>query len=259
MSVTENTTHSKAKIGFALSFLLMSLVIIFLPNYSHHVDKLSKISRIRADQRSISIAIDSYFSDHGVLPVPDSKGYVPSSLTTPVAYYISIPGDYTRVTYAPKSIFDYLVILQMKIVELILILILAAIHLYCFIRLKGLLSPISRWFYLIPFLIAVILSYLKNDFFFSEEFPRLRLKVANPEAVEYRMGYLPIEDGFLIHSHGPFGSPHLGNPTELLTPGITSAEVQEKMLLLSYDPTNGSHSRGDIFRFHPIVFPTPSP
>ena len=93
--------------GFTLIELLIVVAIIAIlaaiaiPNFLE-AQVRSKVSRVKADMRSLANAIESYTIDHNRYPVktnsPDNypEGYVSyrlTSITTPVAYITSLPGD----------------------------------------------------------------------------------------------------------------------------------------------------------------------
>ncbi|MCB2156564.1 prepilin-type N-terminal cleavage/methylation domain-containing protein [bacterium] len=89
----------KARRGFTLIELLIVVAIIAIlaaiavPNFLEAQTR-SKVSRTKADFRSVATAIESYSVDHNHYPVPNVDvtwrvGLVP--LTTPIAYLSSIP------------------------------------------------------------------------------------------------------------------------------------------------------------------------
>ena len=96
----------KSKTGFTLIELLIVVAIIAIlaaiavPNFLEAQTR-SKVARSLADMRSIATAIESYRVDNNKLPPCDYHadptapkewwGYVPRSLTSPIAYITSLP------------------------------------------------------------------------------------------------------------------------------------------------------------------------
>jgi type II secretion system protein G len=94
--------------GFTLIELLIVVAIIAIlaaiavPNFLEAQTR-SKVSRTKADMRSIGTALESYMVDHESYPwypytgrtppVHPMQGYTPTTLTTPVAYMTSLPKD----------------------------------------------------------------------------------------------------------------------------------------------------------------------
>jgi type II secretion system protein G len=81
--------------------IIAILAAIAIPNFMEAQTR-SKISRVKADMRSLANAIESYTVDHNRYPVktnsPDNypEGYVRyrlTTITTPIAYITSLPGD----------------------------------------------------------------------------------------------------------------------------------------------------------------------
>lgn len=95
------------KSGFTLIELLIVVAIIAIlaaiavPNFLE-AQVRSKVSRVKADMRSLATAIEAYHVDNSRYPVkvnsPDNypEGYVRyrlTALTTPIAYITSLPDD----------------------------------------------------------------------------------------------------------------------------------------------------------------------
>lgn len=100
-------------LGFTLIELLIVVAIIAIlaaiavPNFLEAQTR-SKVSRVKADERSIAVAMESYATDYnthpyGVIPGmfngPLQGGFLPEWLTTPVAYTTSLPIDRFNVFY----------------------------------------------------------------------------------------------------------------------------------------------------------------
>lgn len=100
--------------GFTLIELLIVVAIIAIlaaiavPNFLEAQTR-ARTSRTKSDMRSLATAIESYFVDHGMPPVPaDEAGvtvppqvatasgfetYTPVNLTTPIVYINALPED----------------------------------------------------------------------------------------------------------------------------------------------------------------------
>ena len=80
--------------------IIAILAAIAVPNFLE-AQVRSKVSRVKADMRSLATAIESYHVDHNKYPVKIDgdhypEGYVRfrlTSITTPIAYMTSLPGD----------------------------------------------------------------------------------------------------------------------------------------------------------------------
>jgi len=93
----------KSMMGFTLIELLIVVAIIAIlaaiavPNFLE-AQVRSKVSRVKADMRSLATAFESYHTDNQKYPVGVGypEGYVRyrlTRITTPVAYISTLPGD----------------------------------------------------------------------------------------------------------------------------------------------------------------------
>ena len=86
------------KQGFTLIELLIVVAIIAIlaaiaiPNFLQAQTR-SKVSRTRADMRSIAVGLESYYVDQNAYPLCGSLMQIPDTITTPVAYLSSIGKD----------------------------------------------------------------------------------------------------------------------------------------------------------------------
>ncbi len=91
------------KNGFTLIELLIVVAIIAIlaaiavPNFLEAQTR-AKVSRAKADMRSIGTGVESYLVDYSVYPDPDTETWHPSllevpGLTTPIAYLTAFPRE----------------------------------------------------------------------------------------------------------------------------------------------------------------------
>ena len=91
--------------------IIAILAAIAVPNFLEAQTR-AKVSRVKADMRSMGIAIESYRLDNNHSPyyqylpnnydVNPTRGYTPTTLTTPIAYITSLPTDPFAMTIAHK-------------------------------------------------------------------------------------------------------------------------------------------------------------
>lgn len=103
--------------GFTLIELLIVVAIIAVlaaiavPNFLE-AQVRAKVSRVKADARTIVVAVESYRVDHNKMPVPLGAavfwGARQARLTTPVAYLSSLPKDpfTSKHAHNPTQLFD---------------------------------------------------------------------------------------------------------------------------------------------------------
>ena len=100
MNVRSQTWWRKYK-GFTLIELLIVVLIIAVlaaiavPNFLEF-NVRAKVSRVKSDQRTIAVAIESYAVDNGVYPFSDFSYTLQERLckiTTPIAYLSTLPAD----------------------------------------------------------------------------------------------------------------------------------------------------------------------
>ncbi|MGI8906307.1 MAG: type IV pilin protein [Candidatus Sumerlaeaceae bacterium] len=75
--------------------IIAILALVALPNLLE-AQVRSKISRARADMRTLATALETYAADNNKYVPRDDDDVVPESLTTPIAYLTSIPQDQFR-------------------------------------------------------------------------------------------------------------------------------------------------------------------
>lgn len=209
--------------GFTLIELLIVVTIIAIlaaiavPNFLEAQTR-SKVSRVKADMRTLASMMEIYRVDNNVYPIPsDTQGRlianppaatnispfetrIPVLLTTPVAYITSRPVDPFAVTRAGESQLYNTVTRG-------------------YVQLRMQYSPLVNW-------------QAAYDAFFDDLTGR-----RPPSVIEYfYVSFGPDQDHDVDVPHAsPVGVPHTHGKGAL------------------YDPTNGTTSSGDIFYFGPGV------
>ncbi len=95
---TQMRTTGQTSRGFTLIELLIVvgiiaiLALIALPNMLE-AQVRAKVSRARADMRSLATALETYATDNNKYVPGDQNDIVPEQFTTPIAYITSIPQD----------------------------------------------------------------------------------------------------------------------------------------------------------------------
>lgn len=207
--------HTPQTKGFTLIELLIVVAIIAIlaaiavPNFLE-AQVRSKVSRAKADMRTIATGLESYYVDNNRYPAPHEHhnqapwtnpyseppfhSRIPSMITTPIAYLSSIPDDAFRTTSIPPNIANdpYLRHVQRR-----------------------------QTFFNFPYMRVLFPATFNN--------PNSTFSVAE------RLG-----GTWLMYSPGPnFDEWNRINPTDPL---------QATRVYIDYDPTNGTVSLGNIFR-----------
>ncbi|MCA9426492.1 MAG: prepilin-type N-terminal cleavage/methylation domain-containing protein, partial [Candidatus Omnitrophica bacterium] len=98
--------RTKSSRGFTLIELLIVIAIILiliaiaLPNFLEAQIR-AKVARAKADLRSYSTAMESYFLDFKMYPHDSSQGNL--ELTTPIAYITNVPMDPFGASYTKSG------------------------------------------------------------------------------------------------------------------------------------------------------------
>lgn len=82
--------------------IIAILAAIAVPNFLEAQTR-SKVSRVKADMRSMAVALEAYMVDHNAYPrsyrlVGETRTYINSQLTTPIAYITSVFPDPFNIT-----------------------------------------------------------------------------------------------------------------------------------------------------------------
>lgn len=93
MNAQEPLDSPPKRFPISMGFYCFILLLILFLKFSITLYFDRGHGRVRADMRSLSTAIETYFLDHGVYPVSGEFETVPSSITTPVSYSASLPKD----------------------------------------------------------------------------------------------------------------------------------------------------------------------
>ncbi len=103
--------------------IIAILAAIAVPNFLEAQTR-AKISRAQADQRSVATALEAYAVDHNMYPPYDNPRdyalgfgepvvFIPTSITTPIAYMTSLPldpfpGDRTGLDHSEPTTYFYM-------------------------------------------------------------------------------------------------------------------------------------------------------
>ncbi len=107
--MTENKSSVTTQLSTVLGLVVIAaiLIAIVLPNFIGSDHRRPRVSRAKADMRSLATAIEAYFVDYDAYPPWTQSSYriswyssVPApsfdsraSITTPIAYIFSLPSD----------------------------------------------------------------------------------------------------------------------------------------------------------------------
>ncbi len=193
--------------------IIAILAAIAVPNFLEAQTR-SRVSRTKADMRSIATAIESYYVDHlryptiGIYPQPFSMPSGPNpthgdvcirtnaGLTSPIAYISSIPSD-PFGPVQPDDLFTF-----------------------------GQTATIADGYY-----------YSNKDWFNCRNFPWVMYQDMEES--------VPAE--WVLMSKGP--DKFFARPVELDGPGVAGVDRAHRF---PYDPTNGTISVGNIIRTGPM-------
>jgi len=213
---------SVAKRGFTLIELLIVVAIIAIlaaiavPNFLEAQTR-SKVSRTKADMRSMATALEAYYTDNNAYPNCHSYGtatkviptepWILERLSSPIAYMTStiVKDPFTIRGRLSAATADQLVMQNPISV-----------------------NPATD-------VVAKLNSYIYQSWNAYQRYPLPPDGFSNPS--------LPTKSNeWLLHSAGPDGLYHnLGGV-------IANDEEIDGPILLIYDPTNGTVSRGSVYR-----------
>jgi len=217
------------------------------------------VSRVKGDLRTLGLALEAYFLDHGAYPPssgePDWQLGV-RMLTTPVAYLEEVPLDRLKERRPIPRRFPALSVLVplglvLGFALTVGALLTALIHFGTMSLRRRRAKPdtlweLAFWYALSSFLALIVLSpFLFPSGFIQPTYHRL---VPNEHWEDQPHGFTYWTDGsalWILISPGPDGQLDITDPR----PTIAGGQIDwEFALSRYYDPTNGTLSRGDVWR-----------
>ena len=249
------------KIGVIQKFLIFAIVFCFNAPSGF---SLSQVSREKSDMRAMATAIEAYYIDNNVYPpMPENPDqFFPTSITSPIQYLSSIIKDPYKIRRkVPRNDVNYLSAYALRLLPF-LAAVVVAFGIFHFLnrndsdqrlllRLKNLKS-FSR-FLLILFVLWCGL-FIGIEFYLSDPYGRYSYWWVNRfEFVRYpdwqdtdmSYHYYMQDQRWFMLSVGPDGQLTLENPMSL----FDHPSLQDAAAHAIFDPTNGTDSIGDIFRF----------
>lgn len=264
----------------AYARVLFCIAVIALTLQTEANSRRSKVSQVKADQRSLATAIESYYIDNNMYPCPrwvDGEPLLPSALTTPVSYISSV---YTDPFKSRKNVGGWGDVLirygaPFGLAAVAFYILLGSAYLLIFRFAKKHLPNRTATGLLIvlPAVIAIWCSYLtgrwkdelraekwslSDAIFGYDSLVPSSFTIRNsdyPGAKEFYY-WRPIDSsspeveqsGWLVWSPGPDGVPQITVENANLVYDPRHIVPNPLLVNLTYDPTNGTTSAGDVWR-----------
>lgn len=201
----------KIGIGIGVTLVVITGGVIYL----NSDENCGKVSKVKSDQRSMATAVESYFIDHGAYPATrplrELCRFHPEELKK--------AGGYDLTCVEPGTDFIY-----------------------------GLTTPVA---YLNPLFMEARPRPPKNwTDWWGISFVKYAIIGWEWRKAEFwpYAYYSDRNKGYIIWSSGPDGIYDITDPTQVYRPELDMGRPSPELVNLTYDPTNGAYSRGDVYR-----------
>lgn len=228
--------------------LIALIVLVFYPNNFIGIDRRSRVSGVKSDQRSLATGLEAYYVDQNTYPPYIHEGgefIMGGHLTTPVGYLTGLFVD--RFKY--KEYNNIFHLLWGEYGALVIFSLTGMIFLAYVLHSKRpdiwddkkIISHIFK-----PGIILIILfiffSVMKRENF--DGYNKIK-----PEWKDKDRGFRYYTDGngWIVISVGPDGDYDF-DPVKYYNSSIIQPSYELLCIAVTYDPTNGTISNGDVYR-----------